>query len=221
MSCGLQHLNLGREPAVDVHDMSRAGATDMDAAVHVDAGSVSQAPGLTQGAPPTASSSPGCKGPGVGLDATGLGACARELDMPSIPPLTVDPWGGTSYFAGGSALPAGRYRIAYLDGCLRWGRGAEDGWSVHALNPFWVMDEVGTTLAIPPGTGGISLQDGAFATLSECVAANRELCPVDFAFIGGKLLVSGYDWTHVSGVDVVEGESEGGVSPTFRLTRCE
>lgn len=152
---------------------------------------------------------------------------ACELGGAQLPDeVTVDVLGTPKFFVDGAALPAGRYRISYVDGCNTYGVGA--GWTVHGLDLVGdlascnVVDEAGGHVARTPGTTGI-FADGnsgpntAFESYDACVAANCELGPVDFDFDGGKLAVR-RDGVSVGAVDDAGGETIGGRSPTFRLS---
>jgi len=151
--------------------------------------------------------------------------------------VTVDVQGATvHYYGGGAALPAGRYRLSYVDGCLTFGGGPSDGlgigWTINGqtdapglFNCFLVGDD-GAPFLVAPGTVGAlvgpdrSAAQGAFATCAECVAANCNVAPVDFDFKGGKLGVA-RDAGGIGAIDDLGGESEGGRSPTYRLTRLD
>jgi hypothetical protein len=151
--------------------------------------------------------------------------------------LTVDVQGGMiQYYAQGAKLPAGRYRVSYVDGCATFGGkpsdGLEVGWSVNGQNTMpgiwgcYLVDDAGMAFAIPPGTvgsfvGGSEADGGgAYKTYAECVAANCDLPPFDFDYPGGKLGVA-RDGGGIGSFDDLGGEAEGGRSPTFRLTRLD
>jgi hypothetical protein len=101
-----------------------------------------------------------------------------------------DPFGQIVDFDNGAALPAGHYRVQYVDGCMKYS--AAQDWAVQAYadgsDAFWL---VGATSAdrimILPGTVGFMVGSGGFATFDECVAANLALPPVRFDFAGGPL----------------------------------
>ena len=151
--------------------------------------------------------------------------------------LTVDVSGGTiKYYAQGATLPAGRYRVTYIDGCATFGGRPSDGlgvgWSVNGQNTMpglwgcYLVDNTGKAFAVPPGTigsfvgGSAANGGGAYMTYAECVAANCDQPPFDFDYSGGKLGVA-RDGGGVGSVDDLGGEVEGGRSPTFRLTRLD
>jgi hypothetical protein len=166
-------------------------------------------------------------------------ACPDDGGTP-VPPgagcdpetLTIDVKGSVRSFANGSALPAGHYRIEYADGCMAYATpgavGGNWGWTIHAgvlaINPFLsgfpgaghcvmvgaTADDVIDTL---PGTEGTP----GHATYSECVEENHAtVAPVEFDFRGGPLGIVVKDGFPA---DDVGGETENGVSPTWKLTR--
>ena len=173
---------------------------------------------------------------------------------PALPEdLTADTVGTVRYYSGGTPLPVGRYRVAYVDGCMAYGvagvSGAVSGWTVHGsrgdfisgLSAFWMVRDDGTLVVIAPGTAGTvvapnncsppapdcevqpatslgDLSAGAFETYGECVAANCMVAATDFDFDGGVL---GLHYGTISSVASVAGESVGGRSPTYRLSRLD
>jgi hypothetical protein len=157
----------------------------------------------------------------------GVPSChLAALDLPAD--LEGDAFGGTRYFAAGAQLPAGQYRIAYLDGCMRYGDvDGGSGWTVHASKgdfltgaaAFWLLHADGSPLTLAPGTSGALVGAGAepygaFERYSECVSANCALPSQAFSFEGGAL---GLRMGVLSGFQPVPGEDAGGRSPTFRL----
>jgi hypothetical protein len=145
---------------------------------------------------------------------------------------TVDLAGNLQLFVGGATLPAGRYRLSYVDGCNIYsvlGTKSVSGKGNCALvdeNGAYIADTPGTVALVPVGV--ISLADGylipAYSTYDECVAANCEPPPLDFDFAGGKLGVKSNPPsvdTASLGLVILGGESEGGRNPTFRLTRLD
>ena len=103
---------------------------------------------------------------------------------------TLSVFGTPTYFDDGGSLPAGEYRVTYLDGCMMYGPG--QGWTVNAYdgNPdsWWL---IGATtddrIVVPPGTTGYAPGAGAYANFDDCVAASQTVAPVDFYFDGGLL----------------------------------
>jgi hypothetical protein len=105
---------------------------------------------------------------------------------------SLDLFGQITYFAGGDVLPAGRYRVQYVDGCMKYGPGQD--WTVQAYadgsDAFWLGATTGDKLFLPPATAGYSATaggGGAYVTFDECVAANLALPPSEFDFAGGQL----------------------------------
>lgn len=135
-------------------------------------------------------------------------------------PGSLDLFGTPSYFSNGDALPAGRYRVTYVDGCMKYS--STQGWTINAYaqnDPgpakWWLIGADQTVMIrVPPGTVGYFTSNGAYATFAECVAAN-ELLPADeFDFAGGKLGI----WLQDSNYgDNLAGE--GGVNPTWKLEK--
>jgi hypothetical protein len=131
-----------------------------------------------------------------------------------------DVFGQVVYFANGSALAPGRYRVTYVDGCMKYS-GVQD-WSVNAYGPgsppgsdgWWIVGASSADqIVMPPGTVGFLVGSGGFANFDDCVAANLLLPPVDFQFAGGQLGL----WLEDSPYsDNVIGNN--GRSPTWRLT---
>jgi hypothetical protein len=147
---------------------------------------------------------------------------ARGVVLPED--LTVDvPGASIRYFAGGAPLPAGRYRLSYVDGCNTYG--IFIGWTVHgakAVPGVFSCSLIGADDAAFAFTPGTELYPetgvGEVASYAECVAANCDLAPLDFDFPGGKLGVLRDGGGTLGAIDDLGGESEGGRSPTFRLT---
>jgi hypothetical protein len=153
---------------------------------------------------------------GVDADARSPGDSMVLCDAGTV---VGDVFGQVRYFAGGSTLPAGHYRVTYIDGCMKYSSG--QGWTVQAYGPgspagsdaWWL---VGSTTAakiiMPPGTVGYLVGEGAYASFDDCVTANLELPPVEFDFEGGKIGL----WVEDSPYsDNVPGP--GGRSPTWHL----
>jgi hypothetical protein len=131
-------------------------------------------------------------------------------------------FGQIVYYENGQVLPAGTYRVAYVDGCMKYA--SYEDWAVQAIPPsdaFWL---VGATSAdkiiMPPGTvgylvdAGPSMGGGGFATFDECVAANlMQDTPIDFAFDGGTIGVWLSDNPYSDNVAGVDGRN-----PKWSLT---
>jgi hypothetical protein len=124
---------------------------------------------------------------GPDADAAPDGSC-------TIGTVVGDVFGSIVTFASGASLPAGRYRLTYVDGCMLYGGG--QGWTVNAYalgdpagsDHWWIMSGGHPiTTAIPPGTVGILPGQGAFATFDACVQANLQLAPVDVVLPAGPV----------------------------------
>jgi hypothetical protein len=129
-------------------------------------------------------------------------------------------------FAGGADLPAGSYRIEYVDGCHKYAPTA--WWSVHARATgdasWWLVDAASGaelvmlpgTVGLLPGTGGPG--DNGFELFADCVAANLALDPIVYDHGGGALGI------HLSDIDYRDNLSgEDGRNPAWRLVypgRC-
>jgi hypothetical protein len=103
---------------------------------------------------------------------------------------TLDLFGAVIYFNGGQPLPAGSYRVRYIDGCFRYG--ANQGWTVHGYadgrSTWFVVAEARTNkLVVPPGNVGFILGSGGFANFEDCVNASRAMSPRDFQHPGGRI----------------------------------
>jgi hypothetical protein len=164
-----------------------------------------------------------------GMPAQAACEVAPGISLPEE--LTVDIPGATQrHFAKGAKLPAGRYRIEYVDGCNTYGIGCD--WTVHGsksqpglMSCFLVADD-SSVLTLTPGTSGVYVDSdptigGAYATYAECVAANCTQPPIDFDFPGGTLGVQRDGGGTLGAVDDQGGEAMGGRSPTFRLSRLD
>jgi hypothetical protein len=142
----------------------------------------------------SADAAPGQIGAFVPDDAEGDDGADGSCDLGSAASFatqqSLDLFGQIVYFDDGKTLPAGHYRVQYVDGCMKYSS-AQD-WAVQAYadgsDAFWL---VGATSAdrilMPPGTVGILVGSGGFATFDECVAANLALPPEEFDFAGGPI----------------------------------
>jgi hypothetical protein len=143
-------------------------------------------------------------GDGCMLGEAGSFATDEKLDL----------FGETIYFAKGKTLPAGRYRVNYDDGCMKYNFvfpwtvnsiGGSDGW-------WLVKDSPTDKVTVLPGKGGSNPFEG-FANFADCVAANKALPPKEFDFDGGKLGI----WLNDSPYDD-NLAGEGGRNPKWKLT---
>jgi hypothetical protein len=136
-------------------------------------------------------------GPEAGASAAGAGgeAGAASCELGEVSSAgtnqNLNLFGTVVYFADGDALPAGRYRITFVDGCMKYSS-AQD-WTIHAYasaepDGWWfVGDTTAQKIVVPPGTVGYAVANGAYATFDACVSANLALPPKEFDFAGGKL----------------------------------
>lgn len=128
-----------------------------------------------------------------------------------------DPFGSTVLWNGGAPLPAGHYRVTYVDGCMKYA--STQGWTVNAYanGPDTLFVRSGTgTIAPAPGTVGFNLGQGGFASFDECVSTNLATdAPLEFDFAGGLLGLHLVDSPYS---DNVAGPS--GRNPTYRLSSC-
>jgi hypothetical protein len=127
-----------------------------------------------------------CSAPGSDAD-----ACAPADDPFVSEELIVTPGVALSYFAGGDALPAGDYSLAYVDGCWK---SSIVNWTVnHDLEGggYWLAGgDPWTPIGMVPGTQGTFAGAGAYSFYDECVAANQQVPALTFAFQGGPLAIS-------------------------------
>lgn len=131
-------------------------------------------------------------------------------------PETVQLFGAVSYYAEGAVLDAGRYRVTYVDGCMKYSS-AQD-WAIHAYADgsiaWYLGSTTGDKAVLLPGTVGILEGAGGYADFEACVQANLQLEPVEFEFAGGQLGV----WVADSNYgDNVPGEANR--NPKWRLER--
>lgn len=129
-----------------------------------------------------------------------------------------DAFGAPVFWNGGAPVPAGHYRITYVDGCLKYS--STQGWSVNAYangpDTLFVITNTSTTLGSAPGTVGFLQGQGGFATFDDCVKANlSQDTPLDLEFSGGAL---GAWLSDVPYTDNVSGEN--GRNPAYRLSSC-
>jgi hypothetical protein len=110
--------------------------------------------------------------------------------------VTGDVYGRSLYFAGGTVLPAGHYRVTFADGCMKYN--GRQNWTVNAYalgdsrssDHWWFVSNGAKVIeVIPPGTVGFQPGIGGYPTFDECVRANRELAPVDLDLPAGTLAI--------------------------------
>ena len=121
-------------------------------------------------------------------------------------------FGQIVYYEEGGALPPGRYRATYVDGCMKYD--FIFSWQVQGSTPdaggsgFWFVGNTSDDrIAMAPGT------TAAYADFDACVGANLAATPEEFEFDGGKLGVWLNDDPYI---DNVAGEN--GRNPKWQLT---
>lgn len=143
----------------------------------------------------------------------GFGGCSLGQATSLASDQSLDLFGNITYFANGKDLPAGRYRIAYVDGCMKFS--ASLPWSVNnALSTGWWLVGAASddrVVALPGKADNIPLLGAA--TFEECVARNRMLGPKEFDFAGGKLGIWLDDGPYTDNL-----AGDGGRNPTWQLT---
>jgi hypothetical protein len=137
-------------------------------------------------------------------------------DAALVPPEDVTPDyldNTVKYFGGGAPLPAGRYRLAYVSGCVKY-----NGYSNFTVNgqstfEYWLVGaSASDQLYVAPGTVAPGIPFG-YPVLSDCVSANQALPPLDFDFAGGPLGMYNNDFQPSDNVI----DPTGG-APTWRLS---
>jgi hypothetical protein len=187
-------------------DVTSGGAPEASAGADPGSGGEPQAAGGASGAS-------GAAGAG-GADGCNFGEAASAGTDQAL-----NLFGEVVYFANGAELPAGHYRVSYVDGCMKYA--SSQDWTIHAYDNgsygWWLVgDATNDKIVLPPGTVGYSTANGAYATFDECVAANLLLPPVEFDFAGGKLGV----WLQVSPYsDNLAGEDNR--NPKWNLVRLD
>jgi hypothetical protein len=115
-----------------------------------------------------------------------------------------------TYFAGGASLPAGRYRISYVNGCIRYDPTIYF-WAVNGSFNFeyWIAGAT-TSDGIQVAPGVVSLAGDT--SFDDCVATSQGLS-ADITFAGGKLGIYNNDFKPEDNVPGTGG------NPTWRLDR--
>lgn len=159
----------------------------------------------------------GATGNGGGAGGSEGGATNCEVGEAQSPaaPGSLDLFGQIAYFGSGGELPAGHYRVTYLDGCMKYAS-AQD-WAIHAYGDgsiaWWLGSASGNKLVLLPGTVGIFQGQGGYTDFEACVAANLLLPAIEFDFAGGVLGVWLADSNYGDNVSGVEGRN-----PVWKLT---
>ena len=151
--------------------------------------------------------------PGTDAGVTAGGGCSLGEASSLASDQSLDLFGSITYFAKGQELPAGRYRVAYEDGCMKFNPVLP--WSVNnaASSGWWLVgansDQRIVNLPGNADNGFLS----SLAGFEECVAKNQQLSPKEFDFAGGKLGI----WLD-DGPYTDNQAGEGGRNPTWKLT---
>jgi hypothetical protein len=127
-------------------------------------------------------------------------------------------FGTIQYFNAGMPIPAGRYTVRYVDGCMKYA--PQFDWSVNGNLPptccnwWFVGTDSQDRRVLLPGTVGSVAPDGAWTNFEDCVTANKLQPPKVFDHAGGKL---GLFMDDIQYDDNVAGVS--GRNPTYSLTQ--
>ena len=129
--------------------------------------------------------------------------------------LMPDMFGMPSFFAEGADLPAGRYRIDYVDGCIRFDP-LIYFWTVHGFVTFeYVVFRESTANLIGLAPGVVSLF--GYGVFEDCITANKAVEPLLVDHPGGKLGIWNNDFMPSDNT-----AGEGNRNPKWRLSRvCE
>lgn len=155
--------------------------------------------------------------PGGAGGAGGAGTCELGEAASAATNQALDLFGTVVYFDDGAELPAGRYRVTYVDGCMKYA--SSQDWTIHAYAngataAWWLVGaDSSQRIVVPPGTVGWNSGNGAHTTFEACVAANAALGSAEFDFAGGKLGVWLLDSNYGDNVT-----GEGGRNPKWKLT---
>ena len=148
----------------------------------------------------------------------GSGECDSSERWVPLGPVSLDLFGDITWVADGAELAAGRYRVKYVDGCMKYSSFGH--WTIHSFEDgslaAYLGTEIGEELQLLPGTFGVDKSDGAFNHFEDCVNANLLLDPVEFEFSGGMLGI----WLLDSNYSNNEGGQQNR-NPTWQLERFE
>lgn len=176
---------------VDASSSGDVDAGEVDASTAEDAGSIEEDAGLADAAVDDAGQPDGGEvadaGAADAADICSVGTAASYASNAN-PNL----FGQVVYYADGGVLPAGKYSVQYVDGCMKYA--PSQGWTIHAYAngsiAWWLVGSTTSQrIVMPPGTVGIfpPPSDTAFQTFDECVAENLKLSAKEFDFEGGML----------------------------------
>lgn len=123
--------------------------------------------------------------------------CPPEVDF-DTGPFDEEALGGEPVpFERGADLPAGTYRLEYVDGCIKFAPG--QWWSIHAHENgsagFWLIGDgpddrkmlMPGTFGYLPGTSNGGRPRDGFERFEDCVAANLAVPPARYEHAGGPL----------------------------------
>jgi hypothetical protein len=120
------------------------------------------------------------------------------------------------FFEDGDPIPAGRYTLTYLEGCMKYA--PDQGWTVNATDETgccsWYLIGADTTQKklVAPGNVGFVPGMGAHVEYDACVSASRATAPKTFDHPGGPLGIFLQDAGYT---DNVTGEED---NPGWRLS---
>lgn len=123
---------------------------------------------------------------GDGGDTCPFGEAMNDATADSL-----DLFAAPAYFNGGEPVPAGRYQVSYVDGCMKYS--ATQGWAVNAYDEtgccqWWIVGETMADKKIEaPGTIGFLVGEGGFQDFDGCVTANQAVAAKTFDHTGGRL----------------------------------
>jgi hypothetical protein len=184
LGCGSEQLTVGYVPSGEL-----------------DAGSLDGASGADGGAP--------MQGDGAAEDAARTCSLPERVSLPEE--LTSEVQGDLLapivYYAGGAPLPAGRYRVSYVDGCFT---------CCVTIDSFVLVgDDVFSIVAQLPGGSSEGLD---VAPVASCPVRGAPYPDIEFEFAGGKL---GIWLSDAVATENSDGDGAGGRNPTWRLTLLE
>ena len=153
------------------------------------------------------------------------GRCTDLKCSCELAPAVADELGNVGLFNGGADVPAGTYKINYVEGCIMYSGG--QNWTVHAYEPsangtpayasFVLVGETSADVkmaALPPqawmfGPNG----NNGVADFAGCVAAQKAASTaIEYAHAGGKLGVYVNDSPYGDNV-----AGEGGKNPKWSI----
>jgi hypothetical protein len=229
LSVGFDDGTAGANPASSSRPAGSSDPTGSSETLHsLDAGATAEPSSAAETVAPTETNTPASETNSLTETTTDAGAASTDEVVCNIgesaslaTPDTVQLFGAITYYADGAVLDAGRYRVTYVDGCMKYSAGQD--WALHAYTDgsiAWYLGAATGDQAVRlPGTYGIFEGSGGYADFEACVAANLPLEPVEFDFAGGQLGVWVADSNYVDNVPGTDNRN-----PKWRLERlgaCE